>query len=237
MNPVVAIKPQTLDMKKIILSVAVIFAGMLLTSFNSTAPRLYPELETYFKSFDGKQFNKDHLESLENIKYSITSSNMDYDDWNLIFYCSENTFRSQASQVFAQTLCYSKKHRKVKVYSAGLNTGEISPQLIRYLQKIGYRITNIEKDGKAAYEVKFSDQAASIVLFSKTTNDQSLPTKDISSIIVCDVTTEADCASLKTQSTRPFNLAFPKVASTDEVGKAEAILKSIASEMVYVTNK
>jgi arsenate reductase (thioredoxin) len=224
-------------MKKILFALIVLFSGILVTSFNTAAPKLYPELEAYFKSIDGKQFNQDHRESLENIKYSIASSSMDYEDWNLIFYCSENTFRSQASQVFAQTLCYAKKHRKVKVYSAGLTTGEISPQLITYLQKIGYRITHIQKDGKAAYEVKFSDQAPPIVLFSKTTTDPSLPIKDISSIIVCDVAAEADCASLITYSSKPFHLAFPRVVSTDEAGKAEATLKSIASEIVYVTNK
>jgi hypothetical protein len=224
-------------MKKILLlSVVLIAIAAFTISTIPAPPPLYPELEAYFKSVETKDFGKDHHEALENIKYNVTTSNTDYEDWNLIFYCSENIFRSQASQVFAQTLCYAKRYKKVKVYSAGYTSGDISPKLIAYLIKIGYKITKNQKEGKPVYEVRFSDKAAPIVLFSKTTSDQSLPKKDITSIIVCDVKNESDCATLKTETT-PFNLAFSKVIETDPDEKIEATLKGIASEMVYVTQK
>lgn len=135
-------------MKRTIFTLAILIAvAITATSFKSkfAAPKLYPELEVYFKILDSKQFNKTHLEALENIKYNISTSNLGYDDWHLIFYCSENTFRSQASQVFAQTLCYAKKFKKIKVFSAGITTGEVNSKLISYLSKIGYKVSKTTK--------------------------------------------------------------------------------------------
>jgi len=211
--------------------------AIVITSFKPiTAPRIYPELEAYFKSVETKAFSKDRMDVLRNIQYNVEISGYDFEDWNLIFFCSENTFRSQASQVFAQTLCYERKHKKINVFSAGQTSGEIDPRLIAYLTKIGYRIAKSEKEEKTMYEVKFSDRADPIILFSKTISDQSLPSKDITSVVVCDTEKEPVCKELKTPST-PLSLVFPKVLTTDDAGKVEATLKSIAAEMLYVTQK
>lgn len=226
-------------MKRTIPVIAVVIAAVIaLVSFKPVelAPRLYPELEAYFKTVNVKEFNKEHVGTLENLKYDIYLSHLDKGNWNVIFYCSENTFRSQASEVFAQTLCYAKKHKQIRVFSAGVSSGEISTKLIEYLSKIGYRITKTEKEGKAIYEVRFSDKADPIVLFSKTTTDISLPTKDVRSVIVCDIKAEAECAAIKTQSV-PLNLAFKKVNETDDTEKIQSTLKNIAAEMLYVTGK
>ncbi len=225
-------------MKKLILLCIILPACVLLTSFKrDAAPKLYPELEAYFKSVETKDLNKDHRQALENLKSDIiTTSHLDYVDWNLIFYCSENTFRSQASQVFAQTLCYAKRHKNMKIYSAGLTSGEIHPKLIEYLSRIGYRVTKTEKEGRSIYEVKFSDQADPVILYSKTIDDKTLPIKVDISVIVCDVKHETDCAALNTRS-NPLNLAFPKVIITDAADKVETTLKSIAAEMVFITRK
>lgn len=225
-------------MKKLIPALAVLIAtAFAITSFKPTesAPKLYPELEAWFKSINKKDLTKEHVGTLDNLKYDIYLSHLDVGYWNLVFYCSENTFRSQASEVFAQTLCYAKKHKQIKVFSAGLKSGEISAKLIEYLTKIGYRITKTEKDGKTMYEVRFSDKADPIILFSKTTTDKSLPVKDVRPVIVCDIKTEADCAALKTEST--LNLAFKKVSESDNDEKIQSTLKTIAAEMLYVTNR
>lgn len=179
-------------------------------------------------------FDTSHLQSLENIKYDIRTSNLDYADWNLIFYCSENSFRSQAAQVFVQTLCYKKKHKKIKVYSAGVTAAEVSTKLIDFLAKIGYKVTKTTKEGKDAYEVRYSDKADPIIIFPKTITDNSLPQKNITSIIVCDTLKESDCATLKTE-TSPLSLPFQKTISSDADDKIEATLRTIATEMLYVT--
>lgn len=225
-------------MKKLLSALVVLIVTTIVsTSFTtiSAPPKIYPELEAFFHSLDIKKFDPSHLKSLESIKDNINSSTMDYDDWNLIFYCSENSFRSQASQVFLQTLCY-KKFRKIKAYSAGVASTDINPKLISFLTKVGYKIAKIDKDGQSAYEVRFSDKADPIILFSKTITDKSLPQKDITSIVVCDVANEKDCASLKTETT-PINLPFQKVLTSDNDDKIEGTIKSIAAEMLFVTRK
>lgn len=225
-------------MKNLLIAFVVLISTAIVSaSFTSVSapPKLYPELENFFKSLDEKKFDPAHLQSLENIKDNINSSTMDYDDWNFIFYCSENSFRSQASQVFIQTLCF-KKFRKIKAWSAGVTATEVNPKLISVLTKIGYKITKADREGKSVYEVRFSDKADPIILFSKTIADKSLPKKDITSIVVCDVVNENDCASLKTETTQ-LNLPFQRVSLSDSDDKIEATIKSIATEMLYVTRK
>lgn len=225
-------------MKKVISAVVILTVVMITTSFQSFrfAPKLYPELETYFRAIEAMKFKKDQLSTLENLRYNINSSDMDHLDWNCIFYCTENSFRSQASQVFLETLCYSKKHKKVKAYSAGINSGDINPQLITYLSKIGYKISKVAKAGKTVYEVRYSDNAAPILLFSKTITDNSLPTKEVTPVIVCNRLTEPICDNLKIEA-KALELPFPNAGHTDSEVKIEATLKSIATAMQYVTEK
>ena len=161
---------------------------------------------------------------------------MDHENWNLIFYCSENTFRSQAAQVFAQTLCNANKFRRMKFFSAGLTSGEINPALIEYFSKIGYKLKKTEKAGKVEYELKFSDKSDPILLYSKTIEDPTLPKKIVTSVIVCDIKKETDCSNLQTE-TNPVSLAFEKVLPGDNSKKVESTLRSIAAEMLFVTKK
>lgn len=225
-------------MKKRILLLSVLLTGMVLSSFQPiAAPRPYPELEAYFKAIDVKQLDKSHLEALENIRENVNISNMDYEDWNVVFHCTENAFRSQASQVFLQTLCYAKRFKRINSFSAGKTSTEVSPMLIAYLSKIGYRITSADKNGVVVYEVKFSDDAEPVILFSKTTTDKSLPAKDVISVIVCNSKKEIDCKDIQTASALSFQLPFEKIVEADAEGKAHQTLKNIATEMLYVTKK
>lgn len=226
-------------MKKVIWVFAtLIIVAIIFSSFKTklAAPKLYPELEAYFNSISKKEFPKNHIQTLENLKSNISFSTMDYPDYNVIFYCSENSLRSQASQILLQTLCFSKKFKKVKAFSAGLTSTEVSSVLIAYLTKIGYRVSKTEKDGKTGYEVRFSDNANPVILYSKTVADPSLPKKEVAAIIVCDIIVETDCTNLKTEYT-PLHLAFTKINDSDGQDKVEALVKDIASEMLYVTKK
>lgn len=225
-------------MKKLLLFSMVLTIALITTSHKTVTapPRIYPELTTFFKSIDVSQLKAEHRESLENLKSHIESSSLGYDDWNLVFYCSENSFRSQASQIFSETLCFKNKLRRVKSFSAGQTTGQIHPKLIDYLKKVGYKVSKVEGDGKEVYEIRYSDVAEPIRIFSKTTADVSLPKNGLMSIIVCDVKKENECSNLTTP-TKPFNLPFEKVQANDPLEKAETVLRSIAVEITYVTGK
>lgn len=224
-------------MKKLLLLSMILVIALTTTSLRTkTPPRIYPELTAFFKSIDVSQLKAEHRESLENLKSHIESSSLGYDDWNLVFYCSENSFRSQASQIFSETLCFKNKLRRVKSFSAGQTTGQIHPKLIDYLKKVGYKVSKVEGDRKEVYEIRYSDVAEPIKIFSKTSADISLPKNGLMSIIVCDMKKENDCSNLATP-TKPFNLPFEKVQANDPLEKAETVLRSIAAELTYVTGK
>ena len=202
----------------------------------NAAPKLYPELEAFFKSVPAKEFQKDQAGVLENMRENLNTSNMDYGNWNCVFYCTENSFRSQASQIFRETLCFSKRHKQVKSYSAGIHPGEINTKLIAYLSKIGYKISTSEKDGRKGYEVRYSDDANPVFLFAKSIDDKSLPKSNVASIIVCNHISEPLCSSLDRQHL-PFELPFPNATINDSDEKIASIVKEIAVAMQYITEK
>lgn len=224
--------------KPISVFVLLLTAAVALMSFRreTTAPRLYPELEKFFVSLNTREYDKTHLQSLESIKTNLNASNFDRDDWNIVFFCSENSFRSQASQVFLQTLSYANRFRNVRAYSAGKSATTVDARLIEYLTHIGYKVSPREWKGVTAYEVRFSDQANPIVLYSKLASDKTLPNADVTSVVVCDSKKEAECNGFQTTSLH-FDLPFEKVTASDDAQKSEQILKSIATEMAYITNK
>ncbi|MCA0398829.1 MAG: hypothetical protein LCH51_15625 [Bacteroidetes bacterium] len=211
---------------------------VIVTSFRPpvVAPKLYPELEAYFKAIDAKQYPKEKYPVLENLRQNINATTIDNLDWNCIFYCTENSFRSQASQVFLATLSFDRRFKRVKAFSAGITAGEINPKLIEYLSKIGYKITKIEKDGKVAYEVKYSDGIKPILLYTKTTADPSLPKQEITSVVVCDRAAEPVCKDLKTPN-YPFELPFQNVNADQSDLEVESTLKNIAIAMKFLTEK
>lgn len=211
---------------------------VVVTSFRPpvVAPKLYPELDAYFKVIDAKQYPKEKYPVLENLRQNINATTIDNLDWNCIFYCTENTFRSQASQVFLATLSFDRRFKRVKAFSAGVTAGEINPKLIDYFSKIGYKVTKAEKDGKTAYEVRYSDDVKPILLYAKTTTDPSLPKLEITSVVVCDRAAEPVCKDLKTAS-YSFELPFQNVNADQSDAEVEATLKNIAMAMKFLTEK
>lgn len=227
-------------MKKTIILLFSLLTFLVLCAFSFKASNppltMYPELEAFFSLIETNQVDNTRLSALQKIKEDISSSNQYFDETNLVFYCSENSFRSQASQVFAQTLCAVNKRRKVKVFSTGVVATEVDPRLISYLKKIGYKVSSTMKEGKTTYELKYNDRSDPIILFSKEPTDKTLPKSNITSIIVCDMQTETECKHLQT-ATSPVKLPFVKITKEDPDAKIESTIRNIATEMAYVTKK
>ena len=227
-------------MKKSISILFSLLSFLVLCAFSfkaSTPPStMYPALEAFFSSLETKKIDNSRLPALQKIKEDISSSNQYFDETNLVFYCSENSFRSQASQVFAQTLCAVNKRRKVKVFSTGVVATEVDPRLISYLKKIGYKVNSTINEGKITYELKYSDRSDPIILYSKGPTDKTLPKNNITSIIVCDMQMETECKDLHTATTA-VKLPFVKITKGDTDDKIELTIRNIAAEMAYVTKK
>lgn len=219
---------------------SVVFAATVFATVSfapeAAAPKLYPELEAYFKGINSKSIEKQQESSLHELRENITYSDLDYTDWNCVFLCTENTFRSQASQVLLETLCYTKRHRNIKAYSAGITSGEINPKLISYLAKIGYRIGKKKDVDKTIYEIRYNDSSQPIILYSKNTEDRSLPKNGVTSIIVCNRAIESACTNLQPIGVS-VELPFDNVTTDDTEEKVEFTVNAIAVAMQYATER
>jgi len=219
-----------------ILLIASVFCAIVSFKPEPNAPKLYPELEAYFRGLNTKKIDGAKASSLNTIRENINYSDMDFTAWNCVFLCTENTFRSQASQVLLETLCYAKRHRNTRVHSAGVISGEINLKLIAYLIKIGYRISTKEGSAKNIYEVRYSDNSQPIILYSKNIEDKSLPKNDITSIVVCNRAIEMTCKNLQPIGVS-VELPFENVSTEDSEEKVASTVDSIAVSMQYATER
>jgi len=104
---------------------------------------------------------------------------------NLNFICTHNSRRSHIAQVWAQLAaqCYGIKN--VHCYSGGTEATAFNPRAVRALQDAGFDI-QVFKDGtNPTYQVRFSDEAPALTVFSKRYDDDFNTKVDFAAIMTC----------------------------------------------------
>jgi len=142
---------------------------------------LYPEVSKYFSSLK-KKFNsittkrERELNRLSQVIEKKKSKSM---PCSVVFVSSDNSGSDQLAQVILHAAAVYYKISGVTFYSAGSSSSNLDGRIAAALGKFGFKATVGEKT-----EVKFSD-ANAIQLFSKKTDDSSLPKSEFYSVLVC----------------------------------------------------
>lgn len=104
---------------------------------------------------------------------------------NLIFICTHNSRRSHISQIWAQTAAHLYNVPDVFCYSGGTEATAFNPRAVNALRQVGFNIEMKEQGNNPIYEVRFSNEAAPILAFSKVYNDAANPQKSFAAIMTC----------------------------------------------------
>lgn len=154
----------------------------------------------------------------------------------LNFICTHNSRRSHLSQIWAQTMAFHFGIKNVFCYAGGTEATAMFPKVGEILTKQGFQIQQLSNDINPVYAVKYDENGASIICFSKTFDDAFNPKSEFAAIMTCSSADEA-CPFISGAEKRfPIRYDDPKAFDGTELMDAKYTERSleIASEMNYV---
>jgi arsenate reductase len=158
----------------------------------------------------------------------------------LNFICTHNSRRSHISQIWAQTAAHVYGIKNVGTYSGGTEATAFNPRAVAAIKQAGFEINTKHNDGQnPVYEVKFSNDAPPLTIFSKKYDDPFNPNKDFAAIMTCSHADE-NCPIVTGATTR-IALTYNDPKDFDgtplEASKYAERVHEIGREILYAFSK
>ena len=195
-------------------------------------------LKLFSESLNDSEIESSRTERLNFIAESLSSIYRQDDSLNLNFICTHNSRRSQLAQVWAHY--FSQLFQlNIHSYSSGTEVTEVHPNILSALEKVGFEVEkNQDTNSNLRCKLNYSETKDSILLFSKSIDDQSLPKKFIA-ITTCSQADE-NCPFIAQASMR-FSLTYEDPGKYDgsdrEIEVYRETNKQIATELFYLISK
>ncbi len=157
----------------------------------------------------------------------------------LNFICTHNSRRSHLSQIWAQTMAFHFGIKNVFCYSGGTEATAMFPKVGEILVMQGFQIQQLSSDNNPVYAVKYDEDEAAIICFSKTFDDTFNPKSGFAAIMTCS-SADVGCPFIAGAEKRlPIRYDDPKVFDGTDLMDAKYAERSleIASELYYVFSK
>ncbi|MGJ1431448.1 low molecular weight phosphatase family protein [Sphingobacterium spiritivorum] len=154
----------------------------------------------------------------------------------LNFICTHNSRRSHLSQIWAQTMAYHFGVKNVYCYSGGTEATAMFPKVAETLSNQGFQIQKLSENENPVYAVKYAQNEAAVICFSKEYNSNFNPKNEFGAIMTCNNADEGCPIVFGAEDRFPIKYDDPKAFdNTPEQTQvyAERSLQ-IASEMLYV---
>lgn len=157
-------------------------------------------------------------------------------DVNLNFICTHNSRRSHLCQIWSQLAAWYYQIPKTSCYSGGTEATALFPKVVEILKEEGMQIDMIADTANPIYAIKFDQNAAPLIGFSKQYDNNFNPQSHFAAIMTCSHADQG-CPYIPAAEKR-ISVTFedPKIADgteqQDEVYRARSL--EIASQMFYV---
>jgi arsenate reductase (thioredoxin) len=103
----------------------------------------------------------------------------------LNFICTHNSRRSHIAQIWAQTAAHYYGIRNVKTFSGGTEATAFNSRAVAAMRHVGFEIKLKEQGSNPVYEVRYSNDATPLTIFSKKYDDVFNPRKSFAAIMTC----------------------------------------------------
>ena len=154
----------------------------------------------------------------------------------LNFICTHNSRRSHLSQIWAQTMAIHFGIQNVFCYSGGTEATAMFSKVGETLTNQGFQIQQLSSNNNPVYAVKYDENEAAIVCFSKTFDDAFNPNSEFAAIMTCS-SADAGCPFIAGAEKRlPIRYEDPKAFDGTDLMDAKYSERSleIASELYFV---
>ena len=154
----------------------------------------------------------------------------------LNFICTHNSRRSHLSQIWAQTMAFHFGIKSVYCYSGGTEATAMFPKVAETLKNQGFQIQMLSENENPVYAVKYAENEAPIICFSKEYSNDFNPKKEFGAIMTCNNADEGCPLVIGAEARFPIKYDDPK--SSDNTPEQTQIYAKrslqIATEMFYV---
>lgn len=154
----------------------------------------------------------------------------------LNFICTHNSRRSHLSQIWAQAMAYHFGIKNVFCYSGGTEATAMFPKIAETLGSQGFQIQKVSETDNPVYAIKFAENEAAVICFSKEYSNEFNPKNEFGAIMTCNNADEGCPLVLGAEARFPIKYDDPKASDyTPQQTEvyAERSLQ-IAAEMFYV---
>nr|WP_039948728.1 arsenate reductase [Leptospira fainei] len=153
----------------------------------------------------------------------------------ILFVCTQNSRRSQISQIFGAAIPQFLGIPSIKAFSGGTEISAFHPNSIAALESIGFRIENEGPPRNPKYSIRWADGTPALIAFSKKFSDPPNPHRDFIVIMVCSSADEA-CPYVAGAEAR-ISLPFEDPKSADDspevISKYVETCERIARELLF----
>lgn len=154
----------------------------------------------------------------------------------ITFICTHNSRRSHLAQVWAQAASAYFNIPNIVCYSGGTEETEIFPTILATLVGQGFLNLKISDSDNPVYAIKYDQNSAPIIGFSKKYDHPFNPVSDFAAVMTCSQA-DGGCPFIAGAEQRiPITFEDPKISdhtSTQSEVYRESSLQ-IGAEMVYV---
>lgn len=194
------------------------------------------EIISNFSSDNISDERKEVLQPLINyIQEKIAKS----ESVRLNFICTHNSRRSHLSQIWAQTAAFNLDIKNVFCYSGGTEATAMFPKVAETLTRQGFLIQKLAATENPVYSVKYDDNEAPVICFSKVYDSEINPKSKFAAILTCN-NADQGCPFVAGADGRfPVKFEDPKAFDHTDLmdAKYEERSLEIGEELWYVFSK
>jgi arsenate reductase len=154
----------------------------------------------------------------------------------LNFICTHNSRRSHLSQIWAQTMAFHFGVKQVFCYSGGTEATAMFPKVVETLTQQGFQIQKLSELQNPVYAVKFAENEAPVVCFSKAYHHEFNPKSGFGAIMTCSSADEGCPVVFGAEARFPIKFDDPKAFDNTTLQTEKYTERSleIAQEMWWV---
>ena len=199
--------------------------------------KMYPNVEDYVSklSADFDAISEVRKSKLLQVSSYIKNKLEAGQTAKLTFICTHNSRRSHLAQIWTTVASHYYEVNNIEAYSGGTEATAFNPRAVAALERAGFQIADPGGENPK-YEVKFSEDIAPMVCFSKIFDHSINPVKEFAAIMTCSDADE-NCPFVPGADVRlSVTYQDPKESdgTTKEAETYDERCRQIASEMFYL---
>lgn len=197
---------------------------------------MYQELLKTINQFNEEKISKDRKESLKSLVEYIQLKRSKNEKIRLNFICTHNSRRSHLAQIWAQVMSYHFGINNVDCYSGGTEVTAIFPKVLETLKLQGFNANCISNNVNSINAIKYDDNEAPIICFSKQYHHDFNPKSHFAAILTCNSADDACPIVLGADIRIPIKYEDPKVFDGTDLANEKYLERSneIGNEMCWV---